>query len=86
MISYSLTNEQLAELKRHHKNCKRRIEADRVKAVYLLGKGWSIAEVCEALLLEDDAVRRYYTLYKEGGLKELLKNNYLGRMSYLTEK
>lgn len=74
------------ELKLQHKLCQKRKEADRVKAVYLLGKGWTVAQVAEALLLEDDAIRRYFTRYKEGGMKELLSNKHLGRMSYLTEK
>lgn len=62
------------ELKLQHKLCKKRKEADRIKAVYLLGKGWTVTQVEEALLLEDDAIRRNFTCYKEGGLKELLSN------------
>jgi transposase len=83
--NYTLTPDQLAELKREHKLCKKRKEADRIKAVYLLGKGWTVFEVAEALLLEDDAIRRYFNCYQEGGLKNLLENKYVGRMSYLTE-
>jgi transposase len=83
---YLLTEEQLIELKEAHKLCKRRKEADRVKAVYLLGKGWGIGEVSEALLLEEDTIRRYFTNYNEGGLKRLFDNPHLGRMSFLTEK
>lgn len=86
MLDYSLRPDQLAELKREHKLCKKRKEADRIKAVYLLGKGWTVVEIAEALLLEDDAIRRYFNLYKEGGLKKLLDSKYTGRMSYLTEK
>ena len=85
LFDYSLTSHQLAELKREHKFCKKRTEADRIKAVYLLGKGWSVLEVAEALMLEDDAIRRYFNLYKAGGLRKLLDSKYTGKMSYLTE-
>lgn len=36
-----------------------RREADRIKAVVLLDKGWTAAEVAEALLLDEDTVRNY---------------------------
>lgn len=85
MLAYKLTGTQLAELKRAHKLCKKRMEADRIKAVYLLGKGWTVVEVAEALLLEDDAIRRYFKFYEAGGLKTLLDNKYTGKESHLTE-
>lgn len=86
LLNYALTQEELSELKREHKLCKRRIEADRVKAVYLLGKGWTVVEISEALLLEDDAIRRYYDRYTTGGLKELIDNKHTGKEFYLTEE
>jgi len=86
LINYLLTEQELIELKALHKQCKKRTEADRVKAVYLLGKGWSVVEVIEALLLEDDAVRRYFQLYQAGGIEKLLENNYKGKMAFMTEK
>ncbi len=42
--------------------------------------------MAEALLLEDDAIRRYFTRFSEGGIKELLSNKHQGKMSYLTHK
>jgi transposase len=86
LINYLLTKQELDELKRMHKLCKKRTEADRVKAVYLLGKGWSVVEVAEALLLEDDAIRRYFQLYKAGGVGKLLENNHVGKLSFITAR
>jgi transposase len=85
VLNYDLTLSQLVELKLRHTLCKKRNEADRIKAVYLLGKGWSMAEIVEALLLEDDIIRRYFMEYKTKGIEGLLKNNHLGKMSYLTK-
>ena len=38
---------------------------DRIKAVLLYDKGWSISAIAEALLLSDDAVRNHIAEYKE---------------------
>ncbi len=73
MCNYKLTQQELIALKHLHTLCKKRTEADRVKAVYLLGKSWSVVEVAEELLLEDDAIRRYFQLYKVNGTDGLLK-------------
>jgi len=39
LFNYLLSPEELEQLKKQHKLCKKRSEADRIKAVYLLGKG-----------------------------------------------
>jgi transposase len=38
---------------------------DRIKAVLLYDKGWSIAAIAEALLLSEDAIREHITEYRE---------------------
>lgn len=86
MFHYALTQKQLSELRYEHKLCHKRREADKIKAVYLLGSDWSISQVCEALLLEDDAVRRYFHRYKEGGLPLLLQTDHVGKGFQLTEQ
>lgn len=85
MFNYELTQVQLKELKLAHRACKKRVEADRIKAVYLLGKGWRVDAVVEALLLEDDAIRRYFKRYESEGVSGLLRTHYEGKSSYLTE-
>ena len=84
MLDYKLNADELARLKQEHRHCKKRNIADRIKAVYLLGIGWNISRVCEALLISDDSVRSYFNCYKEKGLSGLMKNKHLGRSSSLT--
>ena len=85
MLDYSLSRSELAKLKVQHTACSKKRIADRVKAVYLLGSGWSMNDVCEALLLSDDAVRGYFVRYKEKGLDGLIDHKYIGRQSRLTD-
>lgn len=85
MLDYLLNANELAKLKLQHKACSKKRIADRVKAVYLLGSGWSMSDVCEALLLSDDAVRSYFIRYKEKGLDGLIDHKYIGRQSMLTD-
>src|ERR1700677_301074 len=86
MLNYKLSSKQLTELKLAHKHCKKRVDADRIKALYLLGKGWSMNAVSEALLLEGDTLRSYFKRYEEGGICGLLNQGYEGRESYLTKE
>ena len=38
---------------------------DRIKAVLMFDKGWSTAEIAEALLLSEDAIHEHITDYRE---------------------
>ena len=38
---------------------------DRINAVLLCDKGWSIATIAEALLLSEDAIREHITEYRD---------------------
>jgi transposase len=60
-----LTDEEKAQLRAQHKRERDKRICDRIKAVLLRDKGWSIAAIAEALLLSDDAVREHISEYKE---------------------
>lgn len=79
-----LNTKQLLELSKAHRVAKTKRDADKIKAVYLLGKNWLITAICEALLIEDDTVRKYFNRYKELGLSGLLDDNYRGNEGRLT--
>ena len=60
-----LTVEERTQLKAQHRRERDGRIRDRIKAVLLSDKGWSIAAIAEALLISDDAVREHISEYKE---------------------
>jgi transposase len=60
-----LTDEERAQLKVQHKREREGRIRDRIKAVLLCDKGWSIPAIAEALFLSDDAVREHIIEYRE---------------------
>ena len=59
--------------------------ADRLKAVYLLGSGWTLKAVAEALLIDDDTVRNYFKRYQNKGLSGLVTGAVGGSEAWLNE-
>ena len=53
-------------------------QADRVKAVIALSKGWSAAQIADILLFDEKTSRHYFDRYQQGGLQALLDDNYSG--------
>ena len=49
MLDYSLSREQLNELRAAHRRTRDKREADRIKAVVALATGWTAEEVAELL-------------------------------------
>ena len=60
-----LSDDERAQLRAQHKRERDKRICDRIKAVLLYDKGWSIAAIAEALLLSEDAIREHITEYKE---------------------
>ncbi len=85
MENFQLTNKQLAALRTLHKTLRDRRMADRVKAVVLLGSGWSVAAVAEALLVDEKTVRAWAEKYREGGASGLLAMFYEGKKPSLSD-
>lgn len=85
MKGFELTAEQIAELRVAHMKEKEKRRADKIKAVILLGNGWTLKQVSEALLLSEDTLSEYVRRYKAGGIKKLLKTIYMGRISILND-
>jgi len=88
MEKYELSKQELQSLRVEHR---RQLKvsgrsADRVKAVYLLGSGWSVQSVCEALLLDDNTVRNYFSAYRTAGIAFLLATHYEGSEKKLTDE
>lgn len=83
MKNYLLPEKELAILRIAHKGTRDKGKADRIKAVYLLGKGWPITDVHEALLLDEDTLRNYYARYQDGNLMGLLDDQYVNNKGLL---
>lgn len=66
MLSMIFLNDaERTQLKTQHRRERDGRVRDRIKAVLLYDKGWSIAAIAEALLLSEDAIREHITEYKE---------------------
>jgi DNA-binding MarR family transcriptional regulator len=59
MKKISLTPDQKETLISHHKKCCYKRECDRIKAVLLYAKDWSITFIADALLLHETSVTRH---------------------------
>jgi DNA-binding NarL/FixJ family response regulator len=67
-----LSDNERAQLKAQHKRERDKRICDRIKAVLLCDKGWSVPAIAEALLLSEDAIREHNQLtvgYKKGSEK-----------------
>ncbi|MDR2539754.1 MAG: helix-turn-helix domain-containing protein [Chlamydiales bacterium] len=62
-----LTRNQRDILKARHRHERDKRLCDRIKTILLLDKGWTYEAIAEALLLDDDTIRRYSKTYLEGG-------------------
>lgn len=85
MKDYKLPNKQIAELEKLHRSLRDKRQADRVKAVIALSKGWSATQVAEILLFDEKTSRKYFERYQQGGSQALLDDNYSGAKTKLDE-
>ena len=51
MRDYELSTKEIAELEKTHRSLRAKRQADRVKAVIALSKGWSAAQIADILTL-----------------------------------
>ncbi|VAW84268.1 hypothetical protein MNBD_GAMMA16-561 [hydrothermal vent metagenome] len=84
MKNFSLSEEQLIELRAAHRACPIKRSAYRINSIILLGDGWSLEEVKAALLIDQSTLRSYVKKYQKGGVDCLLDDNYQGGESFLT--
>lgn len=85
MKGFELDERTLLKLKRFHRKEKRQWAADRIKAVVLLGSGWTYVTTSKALLLDIETLRSYVRKYSEGGLLSLLQRHHKGGKSRLSQ-
>ncbi len=78
MNKHPLNTEELNMLRRAHRKAGSKREADKIKVIYSLAIGHSIAEVASILMIDEDTIRTYQNAYQAGGLTELLKTSHKG--------
>ncbi len=86
MKPYPLEMSERVSLKAVNRQTSERRYADRLKAVILLGSGWSAHDVVEVLLIDRDTVRKYDKQYQSGGTESLLTMYYQGSQCALTDE
>lgn len=79
-----LTPAEIIALKQAHRACKDKRAADRIKAVYSLGIGFSVADVVSILMLDEETLRNYVKRYQAGGINALITEHYLSSFSKLS--
>lgn len=80
-----LSLQQELTLRREHKHCQVKRYADRIKSIVMLNSGYSFEQVSEILMMDDDTIRRYLNIYKEEGVKGLMRDLYVGSQPLLNE-
>ena len=85
MKGFWLTDDELLALRAAHRAERNRRAAYKINAVILLGTGWKLKAVKEALLLDEETLRSYIIKYKNNGVEGLLDTFYQGSSSLLSE-
>ncbi|PJD94133.1 MAG: IS630 family transposase [Legionella sp.] len=84
MNKLTLTVAEIIALKQAHRACKDKRAADRIKAIYSLGTGFSVEDVVKILMLDDETLRNYVKRYQTGGINALITDHYMGSFSKLS--
>ena len=87
MKGFSLDAQELSEL--HDVHCRAKCTGEtklayRLNAVILLGTGWRLKQVSQALLLNDETLCSYVKRYRESGVAGIASDKHQGRMCCLS--
>jgi len=85
MKGFELSLQEVSALRELHRRMSHRRDADVVKAVLLLGTGWTEHDVAEALLLDEKTVARYVERYRQDRRGEFWRMDYQGSSPKLNE-
>lgn len=80
----SLSEKDRKRLRERHRHTRERRQADRIKTILLLDDGWTYEEVAEALMLDDQTIRRWEQTFESKGIETLLTDDFHGRGGKLT--
>lgn len=86
MGKIQISNEEILILRELHKSTKDKAICYKINAIILLAQGFSYQEVENVLLLDERTIRRYEDKFLEEGRELLLKVNYVGKKTKLTQE
>jgi len=78
MQGFTLMSKEVKRLRNIHRRLRDRRQADVVKAIVLLGTGWTEHRVAEALLVDERTIRRYVDGYRQNPRIRFWEMNYSG--------
>lgn len=81
-----LDEKTLYRLRTEHRRQHGKKAADRLKCVYLLGLGWTMADVATAVMVDESTVGQWWQKFIEGGIAGLLATAYTGKKAKLTDE
>lgn len=85
-LHYHLFDSVLNDLEFEHRYTTDKCYADQVKTDYLLGEGWSVMKIVEALLIGCETVCNHVKRYRKGGLPALQKHEEGGNDAALNKE
>ena len=86
MKGYTLSPQEVQQLRAEHRLTRDKRLADRIKVVIALGSGWSAKQVAEVLLIDPDTARAYFKRYRRAGIRGLSNMEYRGSLGWLDEE
>jgi len=81
-----LTDNDRSYLRIKHRQMNEKRYADRIKTILFLDEGFTFEKIAQWLMLDAETIRNYHRQYEKRGLENLLKDDYTGKLCYLTEQ
>jgi transposase len=86
MANKFLNSQQRNELLRELRIEDKARYSDRIKVILLLDDNWTYKKISEALFLDQGTIANYRRRYIDGGIEELVQDDYSGKRSFLTDE
>ena len=86
MIDINLTPKKIWNIKKYLNKVRDKKSADRLRIVLLRGEGWTYEKLSDFFNVSIDTVNRVLVLFKKWKYRGLIRNNYSGRVSRLSDE
>jgi hypothetical protein len=82
-MNYRLSRKQIRKLRKKYRKIEGQRHADRIRIVLAIAEGFSSVQLSKIFFVDADTIRRYFRLYKEGGINGLFIGNSLCRSPFV---